>query len=286
MSNILLAYQNRTDEGVLSGGSWLASLPLANLQNRLVQRVARSSNTANASTKFDVDFGGVRTIGVIALVVHNISVSGKVRILADDAADFATPTYDSGWVDVWPSGMIPQDLLAWEDDNFWLGTLSQAARAGYQSPYIHVPAAPQTYRYWRVEIDDTTNADGYVHIGRLFMSPAWTPAINYSYGAGLGYKDTTQVERSLSGAEYFDVQGKAREFSFTLEGLTDTEAYDVILQLQRVAGIHGEVLQIADRDDTTRIPARAYVGRLLDLQPIDNTQPDRFKVQLKIRENI
>ena len=286
MSNILLAYQNRTDEGALSGGSWLASLPLVNLQNRLVQRVARSSAATLAATQFDMDFGSVKTIGVVALVVHNMSVGAKVRIRSDDAADFATPTYDSGWVDVWPSGMVPQDLLEWEEDNFWLGTLSANARAGYQSPFIHVLSAPQTYRYWRVEVDDTTNTDGYVQIGRLFMSATWTPTVNYSYGAGLGYKDTSPIEKSLSGAEYFDVQTKAREFSFTLEGLTDTEAYDVVLQLQRVAGISGEILQIPDLDDTTRIPARAYVGRLVDLQPIDNNQPDRFKVQLKVRELI
>ena len=286
MSNILLAYQNRTDEAALSGGSWLASLPLANLQNRLVQRVARSSSAALAATLFNVDFGAVKTIGVVALVVHNLSVGAKVRIRADDAADFATATYDSGWVDVWPSGLVPQDLLVWEEENFWLGTLSAQARAGYQSPYIHVLSAPQTYRYWRIELDDTTNSDGYVHIGRLFMSATWTPTINYNQGAELVYKDTTPTETSLSGAEYFDVRGKAREFSFTLEGLTDTEAYDVVLQLQRVAGISGEILQIPDLDDTTRIPARAYVGRLVDLSPISNNTPDRFKVQLKIRETL
>lgn len=286
MSNILLAYQNRTDEAALSGGSWRASLPLANLQNRLVQRVARSSSAALVDTLLNVDFGAVKTVGVVALVVHNLSVGAKVRIRADDAADFVTPAYDSGWVDVWPSGLVPQDLLVWEEENFWLGTLSAQARAGYQSPYIHVLSAPQTYRYWRIELDDTTNSDGYVHIGRLFMSATWTPTINYNQGAELVYKDTTPTETSLSGAEYFDVRGKAREFSFTLEGLTDTEAYDVVLQLQRVAGISGEILQIPDLDDTTRIPARAYVGRLVDLSPISNNTPDRFKVQLKIRETL
>lgn len=284
MSNILIAYQNRTDEGTLSGGTWLSTLPLANLQNRLVQRVARSSGVTLAATKFDMDFGSAKTIGVIALVVHNMSVGAKVRMRADDAADFATPTYDSGWIDVWPTGMIPQDLLNWEDDNFWLGTLSANSRAGYQSPFIHVPSAPQSYRYWRVEVDDTTNSDGYVQIGRLFMAATWTPTINYNYGAELVYKDTTPIETSLSGAEYFDVRGRVREFSFTLEGLTNTEAYDIVLQLQRVAGISGEILQIPDQDDTTRIPARAYVGRLVDLQPINNNTPDRFKVQLKVRE--
>ena len=284
MANVLLAFQNRTDEGTLSGGSWLASLPLVNLQNRLVQRVARSSNAANASTKFDLNLGAARNVGVVALVVHNMSVSAKVRITGDDAADFLTPVYQSAWIDVWPSGMVPQSLLEWEDDNFWLGTLSANARAGYQSPFIHVLPSANTLQYWRVEVDDTSNSDGYVHIGRLFISPTWRPAINYAMGADLVYRDTTPVETSLSGAEFFDQRSKVREFSFTLEGMTATEAYDYALQLQRQVGISGEILQVPDTDDTARIPARAYVGRLVDLSPIGNPQMDRFKTQFKVRE--
>lgn len=287
MSNVLIAYQNQTDGGTLSGGSWLAALPLTNLQNRLVQRVARSSNTANASTKFEIDLGSAKAIGVVALVVHNVSVAGSVRISCGDTSGFSTATYSSGWVAVWPSGMTPDALLNWEDDNFWLATLSASARAGYQSPFILNLSAAQTSRYWRVEVDDVSNPDGYVQIGRLFMSPTWTPSINYSYGAELVYKDTTPIETSLSGAEYFDVRSRVREFSFTLEGLSDSEAYDYILQLQRVAGISGEILQIPDTADTAaRMPARAYVGRLVDLSPIGNTKPGRFRVQLKVRELI
>lgn len=286
MSNILLAYHNQTDSGTLSGGSWLSTLPLVNLQNRLVQRVARSNGATLAATKFDMDFGVAKTIGVVALVVHNMSVSAKVRVQADDAADFATPTYDSGWVDVWPSGQIPQDLLNWEDDNFWLGTISASARAGYQSPYIHVLSAAQTYRYWRIEVDDTTNSDGYVHIGRLFMSPAWTPNINYSYGDTLGYAPTTKVETSLSGAEYFDVTSSPREFTFKLGGLDDSEAYDYALQIQRLCGIHGEILQIPDQADTSRIPVRAFVARITGITPIDHSNPDRHQAVFKLRELI
>jgi hypothetical protein len=133
---MFLAWQNRTDEGTLSGGSWLAALPLVNLQYRQVQKVARSASAANASTQFMIDLGSAKAIGVIALVVHNISVSGKVRVTASDTQTFTSTLYDSGWQLVWPYGVIPQDLLEWEDDNFWLGTLSQQARAGYQSPYI------------------------------------------------------------------------------------------------------------------------------------------------------
>lgn len=286
MTNLLIGYQNRTDEGTLSGGTWLSTLPLVNLQNRLVQRVARSSGATLAATKFVVDLGAAQSIGVVALVVHNLSVSGKVRVQGDTSTAFTTPTYSSGWVDVWPAGMIPPELLNWEDDNFWLGTISANARAGYQSPFIHVLTSATSCRYWQIEIDDTFNSDGYVQIGRLFMSATWTPSINYAYGAELGYKDTSPIETSLTGAEYFDVRSKPREFSIALEGLTDTEAYDVVLSMQRVSGISGEILQVPDLSDTMRIPARAYVGRLVEMSPISNPQPGRFTTKLKIRELI
>lgn len=286
MSNILLAWQNRTDAGTLSGGSWLASLPLVNLQNRLVQKVARSTNAALASTKFDIDLGSQQSINVLALVVHNISTSGQVRIAGDDAADFVTPLYQSAWIDVWPSGMIPQNLLEWEEDNFWLGTLSQQARAGYQSPFIHELPTSQFARYWRVEISDAGNSDGYVQVGRLFISSAWRTAINYDLGAGLGYADPSPVEASLSGAEYFDVRSKKREFGFTLSGLSATDAYDRVLQLQRIAGITSEVLQVPDAADTARLPARAFVGRLAQISPIVERGIDRFSANFSIKEMI
>lgn len=284
MANVLLAFQNRIDEATLSNGTWSATLPLTNLQSRLVQKVARSTAATLASTKMDIALAAARNVGVVSLIGHNISVTGKVRITGDDDAGFTAPLYQSAWISVWPSGMIPQDLLEWEDDNFWLGTLSQEARAAYQSPFIHILPTPQSLRYWRVEVDDTGNSAGYVQIGRVFLSNVWRPTVNYSLGAELVYKDVSPIETSLSGAEYFDVRGKVREFSFSLDGLTETEAYDYALQLQRVAGVSGEILQIPDTDDTTRMPARAYVGRLTDLQPIGQSQNGRFKLQLKVRE--
>lgn len=286
MANILLAWQNRTDEGTLSGGSWQSTLPLANLQNRVVQKVARSTNANLSSTKFDIDLGAARAIGVIALVVHNVSVIGKIRITGDDASDFATPVYQSAWIDAWPAGQIPQSLLEWEDDNFWLGTLSSNQRAGYQSPFIHVLPTQQILRYWRVEVDDTTNTDGYVQIGRLFMSAAWRPSVNYDMGAQLSYTDPTPVAASLSGAEYFDVRSKAREFTVRLSALTESEAYDYALQIQRLAGVSGEVLVVPDTADTTRIPIRAYLGRLTDLRPIAHAKNGIFETAITLRELI
>jgi hypothetical protein len=446
MANIFIAWQNRVDDGTVSGGSWLSSNPLTNVQNRQVQKVARSTNAANSSTKFDLDLLTQQTIGVFALVVHNISSTGKIRISAsndstaynnivadpnniaatswtkvgidplpnatvapdgtttaaivredafngqhfaqqslgtfsgarfvegwikaagrtkgelqivgvggtaaitfdlaaktitsssgaammtehadgwfkitssanftsasisiqfqifDDAGNasytgngssgFATWGFrsaggsglaaDSGWVDVWPSGVIPTDLLEWEDDNFWLGTISAQARAGFQSPFIWRLPSLALARYWRCEIFDSSNSDGYVQIGRVFLARGWTPSVNFSYGGGLGYQDPTPVLTSLSGAEYFDVRSKFRVMTFELQYISDSEAYNYALELQRLAGVSGEVLVMPDGgSDAGTQPLRSFVGRIRQAGAVVQTKPTAYTVNFEIKE--
>lgn len=426
MANLILAWNNRTDSSTLSGGSWQATLPLANIQNRQIQRVARTTNATTAATQFIVDCGQARTIGVLGLVAHNISVNGRVRLTGAESSaawtnllaagsDFTsaswtkatttvtgnstaapdgtttadtlaatgansgvyqtatigaaqaysfevwlradapttislvtiqTPSstvaevscavttdwqkfriqgttvagttamdcyvggnnsfstgeavyawdaellagqgiiYDSGWVDVWPVDMVAIYDREWEDDNFWAGTLLQSAVAGYQAPFVHVLPTGQVLRHWRVEIGDTMNPDGYVQIGRMFIGAAWMPSVNYAYGAELGFQDPTEVDTSLSGAEYFDVRSRFRVFDFELQYLSATEAYASALDLQRLAGISGEVLVVPDKDDLATQPARAFLGRLRQLTPVRQDQPSAFTVAFQAKELI
>lgn len=285
MANIFLAWQNRADEALLSGGSWLSALPLANLQNRQVQKVTRSSGVTAAATQFTADLQSPRPVGVVALVVHNMGVDSKVRVRGASDAGFASVVYDSGFVSVWPTGVIPQDLLEWEEDNFWLATLTPEQRAGFQSPYIHRLPNVTTARYWRVEVQDTSNPAGYVQIGRLFMARGWEPTTNFSYGAGLGYQDPTLVDTSLSGAEFFDVRAKNRVFTFELEYISETEAYGYVLELQRLAGISGEVLVMPDGGaNEGQKPLRSFVGRLRQIGQVNMTKPGIYNVRFEVKE--
>lgn len=285
-SRTLIGYGNRCDEATLTGGSWMATLPLANLQNRLIAKVARSNGTTKPATQFDINLGRARKIGVLALIGHNLTELAKVRIHGDDAADFATPLYDSGWVEVWPNGMIPQELLEWEEDNFWLGTISPEARAGYNSPYIYRVEGNLSLRYWRVEIDDTSNSDGYVHIGRLFLSDVWQPTYGPRVGAALGMDDTSVIESSLGGSEYFDTRHRARVYRCDLQAMSSTEAYSRVLDLQNLLGVQGEILIDPDTADTANKPRRAFVGRMRSLSPVVESSPGLFDTSFEIRELI
>ena len=284
MANVLLAWQNRADTATLSAGAWQASLPLSHLQTRQVQQVARTTGVTLEDTQFAADLGTPRAINCLALVVHNLSASAKVRITGANNSAFTAPEYQSAWIDAWPAGIIPLSALEWEDDNFWLGTMTPEARAGYNSPFLHILPTAQYLRYWKVEINDTTNPAGYIHIGRLFMGVGWQPKYNMSYGASLGYEDPTEVATSLSGAEYFDVRGKYRIHRFELGFLSGAEVHQQILEMQRIAGTSAEVLVVPDPADTSTLVQRSFVGRLKSISPVAQPSPLTYSTSIEIKE--
>lgn len=286
MGNILFSWVNRSDAATLSSGSWVSTLPITNLQNRQIQKVARTTNAATSSTKIRVDLGSSRGIGVLALVAHSISATGLVRVGAYTSNLYISATYLTDWVQAWPDGLALNDTLEWEDDEFWLLSVSQEQLAGYRAMFFHVPPTPQVSRYWQIEIDDQTNPDGYVQIGRLFMGPAWQPALNYGYGAELGYEDPTPIETSLSGAEYFDERPRARVFRATLGGLDESEAYSGVVEMQRAVGTSGEVLLVPDPDDTEYAPLRAFLGRLRRLAPVTHSNLAYQTATIEIKESL
>ncbi len=77
---------NQTYTPSFSGGSWSSALPLTNLQDRRLSKVARSSNALAASTTFDVDLGVARSCRVFAVPKHNFSLASSMRIRGSSSA--------------------------------------------------------------------------------------------------------------------------------------------------------------------------------------------------------
>lgn len=283
MSNCMIGFPNLIDGGTLSGGSWLAALPLANLQNRIIGKVARSSTAAAANTQFDTDFAAEKNIRVLGLTNHNGSLGARYRIRASAASTFATTLYDSGWLDVWPV-VYTTDNLEWEDDNWWTCKYSDEQRIGYPATLIHILPANTLARYWRIEIDDAANAAGYVQIGRAFIGPAWQPKLNMSYGTGIGWETATEVQEALGGAEYFQRRAPFRSQRFALDWMSRDEAMGQAFELQRRAGIDQEVLWVFDPDDTVHALRRRWLGRLRELNPIEYPYHGIGKTAFEIKE--
>lgn len=283
MQNLMLGFPNRIDEATLSGGSYVSTLPLANLKERELELVARTTDTDTTSTRFDSDLTTPRKIRLAALINHNFSLAARYRVQLATVADFSSIVEDSGWLDVWPVVYGPNDI-DWEDDNWWGGKYTDEQRAGYTPALIHIFSANRLVRYVRWLLDDTTNAAGYLQYGRPFIGPAWQPTYNMSYGTGLGWVPNTDVQRVPAGAEYFDKRTPWREKPFVLDWLTADEAFAQAFEIQRRAGIDKEVLYIEDPDDTVHALRRRFLARFEELSPIQYPYHNNHSAAFKLKE--
>lgn len=283
-SHVFLAWNNLVDGAILSGGAYVPSLPLNNLKNRVLQRVARSADLLPTSTQFDIDLGPDKLWRVLALPNHNFNLDARYRVRASATQTHTSPIHDSGWLDVWPA-VYDETELEWDDLNWWEGTYTEAERQGYVWTLIHKLATTTDARYVRVEIQDLTNPSGYAQMGRAFVANGWTPTHNMEVGASLGWEDPSEVQEAYGGAEYFNERPRYRVAKFTIQAIEISEAYGKAFEIMRQAGITKEVLIQWNPADAKNAIRQSFVGRLRQLSPIEHPYPIQASAAFEIKEN-
>lgn len=250
----VLGYSNQIDNATLSGGSWNASYPVSNLKNRYLWQKARTNNALAASTILNLDLGGLQRIGVVALCRHNLSDTATVRIQASSSPTMSPLLYDSG------------------DELIYLGL-------DYAKAFARVEA-----RYWRITILDTSNVNGYVELGRVFIGWRFSPVNNIDWNASFSIDSTTNVVSALAGPEYFDERPNRRVWQGKWSWLDDYDAYRVMLTIQRQQDISREVYLIEDDADTTYRDLRWFLGRFKQLSAIEWPYLNQHSVGVEISE--
>lgn len=281
VSNILLGAPNRMIAGVgLVGGSWRAALPLINLLDTQVTKVARSTNAAAINTKFDIDMGQVRALRACALVNHNLSQAAQWRLTLGTTAG-ASDIYDTGFVNAWRM-VFDNETLAWESASWWAGI---AGDEFLGAPFAAIIALPDWYtvRYARIEIVDTANVAGYVQVGRVFLGNAFEPVVNPSYGLKDSYEDLSTSTRSESGTRWFTQRRRLRSVQMVMEGLSLSEA-QVVHELMRRDGTSGEVLYVPLPSDAAATQRYGFLGRLVELSALDYPHYNRRALPLLLQE--
>lgn len=263
MGKMMLGWRNRmTDTASVSGGSWLAGLPLTNLLDKERAAVARSSNALTTSTQFTVDFGTARSLRALALLNHNLSLAGAWRVKLGTTPGTGD-IYTSAWQAAWfiPFGVGAEE---WESNAWW----SPADDEWTGHPFMAPMLLPMTFtaRYLTVEIDDTGNADGYIQVGRLFAGEVFTPAIGPQYGLQHGWKDNSTVQVMDSGAVFADEKRGIRTVSLDLPWI-DLDESAIWSEIQRRSGSVREILYIPNSTDWQETQRYGFCGRLSDLQP-------------------
>jgi hypothetical protein len=284
-TNCGLFYPNIDSKATLSSGSWEATMPLSNLQTRTISEVARTTDDANASTKFLATLDKSRPIAVVALVNHNLSTGSTYRVRLYDDAGLTMLAYDSGTLDVFPTFYDEDtDPGGWDGGNLFDLGLTEEERELYTATLVHLLTTVTSAQYMLVELFDTSNPDGYVQIGRLFMADGWTPTVNMQYGAALGYTSRDEIDEADSGAEYFNARPAPRYAQFELGFLSEAEAMGRAFDLQRIVGTTGEVLFVWNQEDTLHSLRRTFLARLRELSPIEQNYFDNFRTTHAVKE--
>lgn len=283
MGQLALYYGNHADGAVLSGGSWAVGLPRDNLKNRILRRVARTTNATLAATQVTVALSAEQSIPAVFMGPYNASGALKYRITASNVANFSSTIYSSNWVG---SAVVPSLSLAWEDPGFWYG-ISSSGEPELRGWIMHFLPSPIKARYWRIEIDDTANPAGYLQFGRLFMPKRWQPAVNYEPGStGLSLEDRTVVQESIGGTEYFWRRQEPRVFNCAWPYLKETDTYGSALNMMRDLGTSGEVFVVPD-PDSSYVQRRSFLGRMRSRDAIGQPLPvDYTSYGFEIKEII
>jgi len=155
-------------------------------------RLSRVGRTVDDATQWiKLAFSAAVDVDYMMILAHNITSGATIKVQAN-----AT--------DVWTSPSIDTAMT-------------------YDADYIyHAFSSTESYRYWRFYVDDSSNTDGYIETGLIFIGDYLDmPGINPD---GVLLKNSNSVAvKSIGGQLYSDVRLKYKAASFTFPGITEAQ---------------------------------------------------------------
>ncbi len=201
-----IAYNNLIDAGSAPTALTTDLLyPVENMQNQRLAKRWRST-TPSAQT-IVVNLGSAQAVDTVAILGHNLSGSAAVTIEAHTSDSWGTPA---------------------------LSAITLAYNAGAILKYL---AAAQTFQYWRFILDDPTNTDGYVEVGRPWLGTflAINPSSLDSFTVTKKRSDTVTYGRDRQKYATEGVGWREFNLSFPRTGGTSLTA---ILTMVDTIGLH------------------------------------------------
>lgn len=260
---MLLATPVLSDAATLTAGSEASDLPATNLQKMQPSSLWRATDLGNSYLV--VDLGEFQSINLLALLYTNASSGATVRVRgADTEAELtSSPGYDSGSVDHWPA----TGMESWDYTHF-----------------LYFPSSAQTYRWWRFDISDANNPDGFYQAGRLYIADAFAPALGPRYGFNVRYRDGQVRSTALGNQIYPQQRNVGRVLNASLRWNSEADFWREFSRLQRMRGTARDVLFVALETNTDRLMDWSAMGVFTDLEPLTYATYSSFEASLTITE--
>lgn len=291
VAQLISSSSNALNVSGFSATLWTSSAPTLGTQLALAvgwaatntHYGARNGSAMTAGTAPNTVAGALTSLSLSPAnhvsIIHNrlslfsTALNGTdTTTLSNHTAVEPTPAYDSGWLNAWPAS--------------WVSGTTAEQRTGARGVALADLGSDCTYAWWRIDLSDPANTAGYVQLGRVFMGGAWQPITNMSYGAGLGYLPRASISESDSGAESGVSRPNPRVAQVPLDWLSESEALDYALEMQRQLGTTEELLYAWDLDETRYQPTRCFLARLQALPMVKQLHPTVWAVTLDVKERL
>ncbi|MDV6347463.1 hypothetical protein R2083_08040 [Nitrosomonas sp. Is35] len=215
MANLRIIYKNLFDDyDTLTQlvGSTAGGFPLTNLTDDTKSKTWRSTDLL--SPKIKVTWASAQTLSAVAMAFTNLIAGSTFQITLYDATTGGILLLDTGAVDVDYSYDAPIGFSS-------IGSASFAYGGGANVAAFFASTAG--VRRMEIEFTSAGNPDGYIELSRIIAGAYWEPEDNASYGAKIGFVDSTIGQRTSAGGLITDRGTIHRELSFSLEAMSSTD---------------------------------------------------------------
>jgi hypothetical protein len=276
-SKVALCWPNLIDDGTLTTSNTFTR-PLDRLQSRVLKDRAI---TTDLTSQFTMTLAADKPVGVVGLFAHNLSADATWRIRVYDNVDALLE--DSGTVTVWTTVYTTAEL-PWESPSFWSGMPDDEDRSRFTPQAIWL--ADKNWYAKKVIIDliDAANTDGFVSIGRGFLSEVYQPEYNITYGVQWTFSDPTEIDDALDSTEYFDIKPQTREVTMAFDYLTEADAFSRMFRMRRDLGVSGEALFFHQINIDPTYAQRTMLARPSQIDPVTHPDAARHTHALALKE--
>lgn len=208
------------DAAALTPSSEVPTLPARNVQDPLRQRAWRTTGMNGEFLIADLGTPSnpedVRPpIAALVLINHNLTRSATVTIEASLSSDFSAPLLaeiHDAWADIIGAGEGGAGVIGAG------GAIPDCQRAWYTpNPLriIYLDGAPlEAKGFWKISFNDPQNPDGYIQVGRIFLTYFDDYKFDWAYPWDLSGIDDSTVIYSPGGSPWTDKRAFRRTLRF------------------------------------------------------------------------
>jgi hypothetical protein len=258
MENVILASPILSDAGTFTGSLAVGDMSLQNLK---AINLFQKYRTNDLSAVVNIDMLSAQSIDFISIVAHNGTASATVTIKAGTTS--AASDYTSGAL----------SLLTGDDMGYSLNS--------FASKFTN-----QNYRYWKLEFSDVSNPDGFLEMGRVYLSKCFQPNKNAIWGMEEGYRDDSRSARTVSGGISTVPRTPLKTARWQLDFSTSLEMYNQAREIDRTRGTSKDVIFIPDLDDSNYFQSRFLYGKMTGLTPIISAAFSIYRKAYELEEII